>query len=120
VPSNVINLDVPITEVFSRTEAGQDTDFACNRQILKKRLQFQSENKPQVLYFYQKYYNSVTYIDGCKSRWFIQDLALEAIQNNIKSRLCFARDFYFNKSAERPCLMGDMHIAREILKQSLS
>jgi adenylate kinase family enzyme len=69
VPSNVFNLDMPIAEVYHKSE--NDPDFGCIRTILKKRLEFVAPNKAEVLYFYQKFYNSVTNIDGMKSRWFI-------------------------------------------------
>ena len=70
-PTNVFNMDIPCSEVFSRTAAGQDSDFDCNRQVLKMRIQYGNHHKPQVLYYYQKFYNSVTFINGMKSRWFI-------------------------------------------------
>jgi adenylate kinase family enzyme len=84
VPTNVFDVDIPLSEVFARTESGNlQGEFSCNRQILKKRLEITTSQKPQVLYFYQKFYNSVRYLDGLKSRWFIQDMALEAVQSNI-------------------------------------
>ena len=123
-PSNIFSMDIPTQEVFSRSAKAastvMDEPFECNRQILKMRLQYANHHKPQVLYFYQKYYNSVTFIDGLKSRWFIQDLALEAVQSNLTARFCFARDFFFRKSEGRPCVMGHMHVDRIIMKQSLS
>lgn len=79
MPSTIINLNIPISEVYKRTEADQISDFGCNRQILKKRLCYLAEHRPKTLYFYHKFYNSVVNIDGLKSRWFIQDIALEAI-----------------------------------------
>jgi len=45
---------------------------------------------------------------------------LQAVANNIKARLEFARDFFFGMSSDRPCKMENMHVAREIMKQSLS
>lgn len=79
-----------------------------------------AEHRPKTLYFYQKFYNSVVNIDALKSRWFIQDMALEAIKANIQAKLSFARDFYHGKSDGRPCLMQNMNIARELMKLSLS
>jgi hypothetical protein len=38
LPTNVINLNIPVSEVFKRTEEIKDSDFGSNRQILKMRL----------------------------------------------------------------------------------
>ena len=73
-----------------------------------------------MLYFFQKYYNSVINIDGMKSRWFMQDMALEQIQKNVEARSVFARDFFDGKSDKRPCIMENLNIVRVMMKQSLS
>jgi len=39
-----------------------------------------------VLSFYSRYYESVTVVDGLKSKWFMEDQALGAIQRNVKGR----------------------------------
>ena len=70
---------------------------------------------------YQKYYNNVVSIDALKSKWYVQDLAIKSIQDNIKARMNFARDYvYREKSNERPCAMQDMHTDRHLFKNSLS
>jgi len=43
-------------------------------------------NLPLVSLFYQKIYNSLVEIDGFKSKWFMEDSAMTAIENNIKAR----------------------------------
>jgi hypothetical protein len=52
-----------------------------------------------------------------KSRWYMEDVALTAIEKVYAARLSFARDYYFNT---RPCLMESLNYDRVLLKQSLS
>ena len=119
-PSNVFSTNIPIEEVYTRTEADKVTDFGCDRTILSKRLNYFTMNLPLMTYWYQRYYNSVTNIDGMKSRWYMQDLALEAIEKNLKARMNFAKNYFFGGSDERPCVIEDLHIDRCLLKQSIS
>ena len=122
LPSNLFILRVPIEDVFSRTAADVETVFGCNRIVLKKRLQYFMQNLHQVAFFYQKFYNNVCSIDGTKSKWYVWDTAIRAIQGNIKAKLDFARDFSFRESGEeeRPCVMQNLNIDRTYFKQSIS
>ena len=70
-PSNVICVNVPVEEVYARTEADKVTDFGCDRTILSKRINYLQSNLPLMAYHYEKYYNLVTNIDGTKSRWYM-------------------------------------------------
>lgn len=48
---------------------------------------------PGLVYFFQKYYNNVTSVSGLKSKWFMEDVALRAISDNLQSRMLFAKDY---------------------------
>jgi hypothetical protein len=74
----------------------------------------------EVHYFFQKLYDSVQSIDACRSRWFVEDLALSKIKANLTARSCFARDYYYDQSERRPCSMSNMPIDRIYFKQSIS
>jgi adenylate/nucleoside-diphosphate kinase len=118
-------LRIPIEEVFKRTASKVDADFGSNRIILKKRLSVATQNLHQAAFMYQKYYNNVVSIDGMKSKWFVQDKALNAIEANFKARINFARDYVYreatkDKMVERPCLMQDIYSDRQVFKNSLS
>lgn len=95
-PNNVLCLNIPVEEVYKRTEAFKNTTFGCDRTILSIRLKNMLKNLPQTTFFYRSFYNNVTSIDGSKSRWFMQDVALEAIHKNIKALMEFSRDFFFD------------------------
>lgn len=74
-----------------------------------------------MVYFFQKYYNSVTSIDGLKSKWFVEDIAVKVISNNLKSRMIFASDYqHVGQSSERACRVVDLHMDRIFFKQSVS
>jgi hypothetical protein len=82
-----------------------------------------SKHLPNVALFFQKYYNSLTCIDGLKSYWFIEDLALEAIKGVIGARLRFARDYFYKMTKngeDRPCVMEGLNYDRIYPKQSIS
>lgn len=70
-PQNVISLQIPLNEVYTRTEALKEIDFGCDRTILARRLEYLQTHLPQTTYFYRSFYNNVVSIDGTKSRWFM-------------------------------------------------
>lgn len=94
-PANVFNLHIPISEVYNRTLDYALSDFGCDRTILTSRLAHTSKQIPEVAFFFHKYYNNLSNINGLKSKWFIEDQALTAIQDTISARLQFARNYYF-------------------------
>jgi len=69
-----------------------------------------------VLGFFHRYYNSVVEIDGSKSNWFMEDMALQAIQDNIHARQQFAK----NLCLQGCCNIQDLHYDRCIMKSNLS
>lgn len=90
-PTNVFLLRISHVEVYKRTEAKSKEDFECNRTILASRLRCFEANLPHVLSFFQRLYNSLVEIDGFKSKWYIEDKAMTAIEDNIIARQKFAR-----------------------------
>ena len=58
-PSSVFHVNIPVAEVYKRTAADCETNFASNRVILARRLKSALEHTRQVTYFFQKYYNNV-------------------------------------------------------------
>ena len=83
LPSNVIVLNIPLEEVYKRTAPLVSEEFGCNRIILKRRLDYAAKNMPAMVYFFQKFYHNVISIDGLKSKWFMEDVAIRAISDNM-------------------------------------
>jgi adenylate kinase family enzyme len=106
VPDNVFQIQVPIETVYNRTVGRSQNEFDCDRSIMVRRLTHQAASVPETAFFYNKYYNSLVPVDGTKSRWYMEDLALESLEKVIKARLSFARDLY---SGNRPCLMENLN-----------
>lgn len=111
-------LQVEPSVVYKR--ASGDDSFECIGDILSQRLLKASTYLPQVSFFFQKYYNSVQSIDGCRSKWYVEDKACEAIEATLKARLQFARDYYYSQSEARPCVMQSLNVDRCYMKASLS
>jgi len=111
-------------EVYRRTESERSLNFDYNRTVLANHMRFMHRNTPEVACFYQNVYNSVLEIDGKKSKWFMEDRAMVAIEANLKSRLDLSRALAFDmlkkKSAARPCEFQNTHFDRALLKSSLS
>jgi len=99
LPSNVIMVNIPCEEVYKRTAPLQNEEYGCNRVILKKRLDYADKNMANMVFFFQKFYNNVTSIDGCKSKWFCEDVAIKAIASNLKARMNFATDYQHEGTA---------------------
>lgn len=122
-PSNVLNIRVSHEEVYRRTESQKGEDFGANRSIFALRLRYHEAQTPHVLSFYQRVYDSLVEIDGFKSKWFMEDRAITAIQQNMAARQNFARAYCFQNSPEenqRPCEIANIHCDRVLMKQSLS
>lgn len=117
VPDNVFQIQVPIETVYNRTVGSVQTDFGCDRSILVRRLATQAKSVPETGFFYNKFYNSLVAVDGCKSRWYMEDIAIESIEKVAKARLEFARDLFHG---DRPCIMENLNYDRSYAKQSIS
>jgi hypothetical protein len=115
-PTNVFYLRVSNEEVFKRTQADSADNFECMRSILSQRIRYHELNTPHVLGFFQRYYNSLTEIDGSKSKWFMEDRAMQAIQSNMHARQQFARSMFL----KQPCLMHNLNMDRCLVKSNLS
>jgi hypothetical protein len=85
-PDVVFHVQVPTSEIFKRTEATSVSEFGSNRNILVRRLVNLTKNVPETAFFYQKYYNSLVSINGLKSRWYMEDLALSALEKVTQAR----------------------------------
>ena len=60
-------------------------------------------------------------MDGLKSKWFVEDVAVRAVSDNIQARMTFAKDYQHNgMNAERPCRVNNLHMDRVFFKQSIS
>ena len=121
LPSNVIIINIPIEEVYRRTASLVQEEFGSNRIILKRRLDHYARNLTPMAFFFQKFYHSVTNIDGLKSKWFVEDVATQAISANLEARMNFSRDYqHEGKPSERPCKVQNLHMDRTYFKQSIS
>jgi len=94
LPTNVLALHIHPTEVYVR--AKDDKSFECIGDILSQRLDKASVSLPQVAFFFKKFYNSVQSIDGCRSKWYVEDKAMAAIAATLKARQQFSRDYFYS------------------------
>lgn len=85
VPTNVFYMKQSMEETFKRTHS-VGNKFSCIRTIVATRINYFFEHLPHVVSFFQRLYNSLIEIDATKSKWFIEDRALNEIQRNIESR----------------------------------
>ena len=118
LPCNVINTNIPIEEVFKRTESLKNEEFSCNRVILGRRIKYAQAHLPGTMYFFQKFYNCVTTIDAMKSKWFMEHIAIQAISKNLEARMTFSRDFQHDDKAgsERACRIENLNMDRIFFK----
>lgn len=94
MPSNVLVLHIQPSEVYKR--AKDDASFGCIGEILSQRVDKALVAIPQTTFFFQKFYNSVQSICGCRSKWFVEDKAMAAIEATLKARQQFSRDYFYN------------------------
>jgi len=117
VLDNVFQIQVSIETVYNRTVGQVQSSFDCDRSILVRRLSHQVKSVPETGFFYNKYYNSLVPVDGQKSKWYMEDIALESLERVSKARLEFARDLFHG---DRPCIMENLNYDRVYAKQSIS
>lgn len=121
LPSNVVMLNIPLEEVYKRTAPLVNEEFGSNRTILKRRLDYAARNMPAMVYFFHKFYHNVSSVDGTKSKWFMEDVAVRAIRSNLQARQEFARDYqHVGQASERPCRIQNLNMDRAFFKQSIS
>jgi adenylate kinase family enzyme len=115
-PTNVIYMRIPHEEVYKRTEKNAINVFECMRSIVAEKLRYADANLPQVSQFFSRLYNSLTEIDGMKSKWYVEDRALTVIQGNMYARQQFALNIFLKK----PCVFQNSFYDRCIVKATLS
>jgi len=110
-------------EVYKRTADVVATDFEAFRTILGQKMRFLEKNLPHVCNFYQRLYNSLIEIDGFKSKWFMEDRAMTAIESNLQARQKFSQSYCHRAGGdepERPCEMKRLNCDRGLMKEALS
>ena len=60
--------------------------------VFAERLTRHMDQSPGVLSFYEKHYGNIKYIDGLKSKWYVEDTILEYITQSLTSKCDFARN----------------------------
>lgn len=79
MPSLVISLVITPLVPYQRAVTKITDKFGCFSNILTMRIKYFQENAPNMMAFYQRYYNNVVEIDATKSKWFIEDRAMTEI-----------------------------------------
>lgn len=118
LPNNVFTIHIDPSVCYKRAKGDDSFDYIND--ILKQRIENTLSQQPQVNTFFQKFYNSVTSIDGSRSRWFVGHVALEALEATLKARMQFVHNYCGTLSEESPCIMQNMNVDRCYMKQSLS
>ena len=63
----------------------------------------------------------MTSVDGLKSKWFMEDVAIRAVSDNLSARMKFTTAYqHVNTPQEVPCRIADLHMDRIFFKQSVS
>jgi len=57
--------------------------FGAKDEVVESRIHYTNENLPNLLGFYQRFYNNVCEIDMKRSKWFVEDRALHEIKDNL-------------------------------------
>jgi hypothetical protein len=60
--------------------------------VFAERMSRYLRETPNVVSFYENHYGNIRYVNGNKSKWYIEDFVLNHIKNSIKGSYDFARN----------------------------
>lgn len=111
IPDFVFYLDMHSEYCYSRVEGLSNTEFMYEDRVLSERLTRHLSENPGVMGYYEKNYGNVQYIDGLKSKWYVEDTIIEHIRNSIDSKSKFARNILDNTQA---CTLQHINVDRSL------
>jgi hypothetical protein len=71
---------------YSRVKSLRDSEFMYDQRVFCERLTRHLCEHPGVLCYYEKHYGSIKYIDGSKSKWYVEDTMIDHIRDSVHSK----------------------------------
>lgn len=84
VPDFVFYLNMFSEYCYSRVENLSNTEFMYENRVLSERLTRHLLENPGVMGYYEKTFGNVQYINGLKSKWYVEDTLIGHIKNAIE------------------------------------
>lgn len=79
--------------------------------IFSQRLKHHLNENPGVISHYEARFNNISYINGLKSKWYIEDTIIEHIRQSVKSKSDFARNIL---DSSQGCSLENINISRTL------
>ena len=111
VPDLVFYLNMFSEYCYSRVENLSSTEFMYEDRVLSERLTRHLLENPGVMGFYEKNYGNILYINGLKSKWYVEDTLIAHITNSINSKSTFARNILDSSKA---CALQYINVDRSL------
>lgn len=92
IPDYVFYLNMYSEYCYSRIDALSKTEFMYDTRVFSERLTRHLKENPGVMSYYEKHFGNIKYINGLKSKWFIEDSMIGFIRDSINAKANFARD----------------------------
>ena len=117
VPDIIFYIDMYSEVCYERVESLSNTEFMYDPRIFSQRLRMHLQENPGVIAHYKLKYSNIRYINGLKSKWFIEDSVINSLTNVIISKWDFARNILDNTKG---CSIQNININKNLLSQCLS
>lgn len=117
IPDYVFYLEMDSEKCYDRVKSLSTTEFMYENRVMAERLDQHFTYKARVIGHYEHKYGNVQYINGLKSKWFVQEKILTHIRNSIACKSKFARDIPDPKKA---CALEHINFNRSLFELSHS
>lgn len=111
VPDFVFYLNMYSEFCYSRADDLSNVEFMCDPRVFSERLSTHLKESSGVMAFFEKNYGNVKYINGLKSKWYVEDTITEHIRDSIKSKSDFAGNILDTSKA---CALQNINIDRKL------
>lgn len=108
----VFYLNMYSEKCYSRADGVSNYSFMIDPRIFSQRLTKHLDEKSDVLSFYEHNFGNVKYINGLKSKWYVEETVIEHIRSSLNSKAEFARKIL---ETSAPCALQHINLDRSLM-----
>ena len=112
VPDYVFYINMYSEQCYNRADGLTKYDFMVDPRVFSERLTTHLAENSHVCSYYEQHYGSVKYINGLKSKWYVEDTILEHVRDALLSKSDFARRILDPTNA---CILGSINVDRQLM-----
>lgn len=111
IPDFIFYLNMYSEYCYSRVEDLSNEEFMYDTRVFSERLTIHLRENPGVMAYYEKHFGNIKYINGLKSKWYVEDTIVDHIGDSIASKSEFAKNILDDSEA---CSLENINIDRDL------